>query len=79
MSLAHEILTGSKSHQEEAIRILAEKSYSRKHFESLTRPLLHAHYAGGATKEESKQLRHEWRQLYQSVKGERGVVRSSVQ
>jgi hypothetical protein len=36
--------------------------------DAITRPLLHAHYSGGATKEESKELRHEWRQVYQNTK-----------
>ncbi|MGD0214290.1 MAG: hypothetical protein ABSB87_13755 [Terriglobales bacterium] len=69
MSVAHAIFTMSKPDQEEAIRLLAVKSATRKEFERKTRPLLHAHYSGGATREQSKQLRHEWRQIYQSVKG----------
>lgn len=68
MSLAHEIFTLSKSAQHEAICVLAVKSSTRKEFDRLTRPLLHAHYSGGGTKEESKQLRHEWRQVYQLTK-----------
>lgn len=68
MSLAHEIFTLSKSAQHEAIRVLATKSKTRKEFDKMTRPLLHAHYNGGATKEESKRLRHEWRQVYQLTK-----------
>jgi hypothetical protein len=68
MSLAHEIFAMSKEMQNEAIRVLATKSKTRKEFEKMTRPLLHAHYSGGATKQESKQLRHEWRQVYQSTK-----------
>ena len=69
MSLAHQILTMNRTQQEQAIRVLATKSVSRKEFERRTRPLLHAHYSGGASKEQSKQLRHEWRQVYQAVKG----------
>jgi hypothetical protein len=68
MSLAHQIFTLSKVEQHEAIRVLATKSKTRKEFEKMTRPLLHAHYSGGGTKEESKQLRHEWRQVYQRTK-----------
>jgi hypothetical protein len=68
MSLAHEIFALNKIEQHEAIRILAGKCKTRKEFEKMTRPLLHAHYSGGGTKEESKQLRHEWRQVYQSTR-----------
>lgn len=68
MSLAHDIFTLSKIEQHEAIRILAAKCKTRKEFEKITRPVLHAHYSGGATKEESKELRHEWRQVYQNTK-----------
>ena len=68
MSLAHDIFTLSRIEQHEAIRILAAKCKTRREFEKITRPLLHAHYSGGATKEESKQLRHEWRQVYQLTK-----------
>lgn len=71
MSLAHDIFTMSKSDQLEAIRVLATKSGTRKEFERMTRPLLHAHFSGGATKEESKRLRHEWRQVYQIAKGDK--------
>jgi hypothetical protein len=53
MSLAHEIFTLSKSEQHEAIRVLAAKSSTRKEFERMTRPLLHAHYSGGARRKSS--------------------------
>jgi hypothetical protein len=68
MSLAHDIFTLSKIEQHDAIRILAAKCKTRKEFEKITRPLLHAHYSGGATKEESKRLLDEWRQIYQTTK-----------
>jgi hypothetical protein len=68
MSLANAIFTLGKSEQQEAIRVLAAKCDTRREFDCMIRPLLHVHYSGGATKEESKQLRHEWRQIYQSTK-----------
>jgi len=66
MSLAHDLFTMSKNEQKEAIRTLARKSKTRKEFERMTRPLLRAKYSGGGTKEESKQIRHEWREIYQA-------------
>jgi hypothetical protein len=68
MSLARDILTMSKSDQMQAIHVLATKCKSRKEFRNTIRPLLHAHYNGGATKEESKNLQREWLRVYHTSK-----------
>jgi hypothetical protein len=79
MSLSRTIFSLPPDQQKEAIMSLARTSLlrgrerggsARDEFDKLTRPLLHAKHAAGASKDELKALRQEWRALYQKVRGE---------
>jgi hypothetical protein len=79
VSLSHNIFSLPPEEQKEAIMSLAKTALlrgreragsARDEFDRLTRPLLHAKHAAGASKDELKTLRHEWRALYQKVRSE---------
>jgi hypothetical protein len=67
MSLSHNIFSLPINEQEEAIRSLAGKAKSRREFDQLIRPLLHAKHAAGVPQNELKALRQEWRALFWQV------------
>ena len=64
MSLPHQIFSLSQEQQDEAIRTLARKTTSRRHFDKVTRPILHAKHAAGMSNEECQLLRKHFRKLY---------------
>ncbi len=79
MSLSHTIFSLPPEKQKEAIMSLARTALlrgrhragsARDEFDKLTRPLFHAMHAAGASKDDLKELRHEWRALYHKVRNE---------
>jgi hypothetical protein len=70
MSLSHTLFSLSPDQRAEVIHTIARKAASRREFDRLVRPLLHAKHAAGGSPYEMKMLRREWRLLFSAAKNE---------